>query len=73
LTFEGTIIILDLFSDTRLARTYIAIKKNNLRIGWLKKQLELQIEKIRKSLEKCFMKKKTQYTISKVAVSNHLI
>jgi hypothetical protein len=31
LTFEGIVLILDILGDAKLARTYIAIKKDNIR------------------------------------------
>jgi len=40
LTEEGQLVMLDLLSDLGLARTYMAIKAEKLRIKWLKKQME---------------------------------
>jgi hypothetical protein len=42
MTVEGQLVMLELLADTTLARTYLAIKKDELRVKWIKKQLEKQ-------------------------------
>jgi hypothetical protein len=37
LTFESIVLILDILGDIKLARTYIAIKKDNMQARWLKR------------------------------------
>lgn len=39
LTIEGQLVLLELLTDGTLARTYLAIKDDDLRAKWLKKQL----------------------------------
>lgn len=40
LTVDGVLVMLDLLEDKATARTYLGIKKDELRVNWLKKQLE---------------------------------
>ncbi len=44
LTEEGQLVMLERLSDPTLARTFMAIKSEGLRIKWLKKQLEKHLE-----------------------------
>jgi hypothetical protein len=47
---DGMLVMMDLLSDSTLARTYMAIRSESLRAKWIKKQLEKQGA----DMEECF-------------------
>jgi hypothetical protein len=62
LTVEGQLAMLDILLTPVLARTYMAIKAQQLRSLWLKKQLEKYIIEKGGELDEYFIENETQYS-----------
>jgi len=55
LTDDGQLVMLELLADTNIARTFLAIKKEELKAKWIKKQLEKYIEKVGGDITKLYI------------------
>jgi len=55
LTDEGLLVMLELLTDTNMARTFLAIKKDDLKAKWIKKQLEKHVEKEGRDINKLYL------------------
>jgi hypothetical protein len=56
LTKDSVILVADLLSNTRPARTYIALKSNKIYKGWLKAQIVRELSLVSSLLNNYFIK-----------------
>jgi hypothetical protein len=63
LTKDNVILIADLLSNTRPACTYITLKSNKIRKGWLKVQIVRELSLVNSFLSNYFIKPKVKIKV----------